>query len=175
VDSFHAATDRTDDKDRASVATMLNALDGVWTPHGLITMMTTNNRDALDPALIRAGRVDVEEKLDVLEEEQAVRLAERLLPGGLTNAVEFVGKAPSELIEHMLTNMFIGDPPGTTDRILDFSTALTGCLFFVPSIDLLEGLADALQTDAEPAPASAPDVAPSDGSLGIGSLREQSG
>lgn len=55
VDSFHAATDRSDEKDRVSVATMLNALDGVWTPHGLITIMTTNNRDALDPALIRAG------------------------------------------------------------------------------------------------------------------------
>ena len=81
----------------------------------------------------------------------------------------------SELIEHMLTNMFIGDPPGTTDRILDFSTALTGSLFFVPSIDLLEGLADAAASNADQAPASAPEVASSDGSLGIGSLREQSG
>jgi len=66
----------------------------------------------------------------------------------------------SELIEHMLTNMFIGDPPGTTDRILDFSTALTGSLLFVPSIDLLEGLADAAQSDADQAPVSAPEVAP---------------
>lgn len=104
VDSFHAATDRTDEKDRASVATMLNALDGVWTPHGLITMMTTNNRDALDPALIRAGRIDVDEELSVLDGDQAIRLAERLLPGGLTNAVEFAGKAPSELIEHVRNN-----------------------------------------------------------------------
>ena len=31
--------------------------------------------------------------------------------------------------------MFIGDPPGNYDRILDFSTALTGTLFFVPSQD----------------------------------------
>lgn len=104
VDSFHAATDRSDEKDRVSVATMLNALDGVWTPHGLITIMTTNNRDALDPALIRAGRVDVEQELSVLDEDQAVRLAKRLVPGGLTEAVDFVGKAPSELIEHIRNN-----------------------------------------------------------------------
>jgi putative iron-dependent peroxidase len=38
----------------------------------------------------------------------------------------------------MLTNMFIGDPPGNYDRILDFSTALTGTLFFVPSQDFLD-------------------------------------
>jgi putative iron-dependent peroxidase len=81
----------------------------------------------------------------------------------------------SALIEHMLTNMFIGDPPGTTDRILDFSTALTGSLFFVPSIDLLEGLADAAEADDDQAPAGAQEVASSHGSLGIGSLREQSG
>lgn len=104
VDSFHAATDRSDEKDHASVATLLNALDGVWTPHGLITIMTTNNRDALDPALIRAGRIDVDEELSNLDEDQAVRLAERLLPGGLTDAVSFAGKAPSELIEHIRNN-----------------------------------------------------------------------
>jgi porphyrinogen peroxidase len=43
----------------------------------------------------------------------------------------------------MLTNMFIGDPPGNYDRILDFSTAVTGTLFFVPSQDFLDALPDA--------------------------------
>ena len=41
-------------------------------------------------------------------------------------------------VEKMLTNMFIGDPPGNYDRILDFSTAKTGSLFFAPSLDLLD-------------------------------------
>ena len=40
----------------------------------------------------------------------------------------------------MLTNMFLGDPPGTYDRILDFSTAVTGGLFFVPSADFLDAV-----------------------------------
>ncbi len=38
----------------------------------------------------------------------------------------------------MLRNMFLGDPPGNTDRILDFSTAVTGGLFFSPTVDFLD-------------------------------------
>jgi len=38
----------------------------------------------------------------------------------------------------MLENMFVGNPKGNYDRILDFSTAKTGSLFFVPSKDLLD-------------------------------------
>ncbi len=42
----------------------------------------------------------------------------------------------------MLENMFVGDPAGNTDRLLDFSTAVTGTLFFAPSYDLLETLGE---------------------------------
>jgi putative iron-dependent peroxidase len=87
------------------------------------------------------------------------------------------------VIERMLENMFLGDPAGNHDRILDFSTAVTGNLFFIPTADFL---------DAPPAPASGAaartedstagdsrserrsreDVAvPPDGSLAIGSLK----
>lgn len=45
-----------------------------------------------------------------------------------------------EIIERMLRNMFVGDPPGNYDRILDFSTAVTGTLFFVPTEDFLDQL-----------------------------------
>ncbi|MGX5819847.1 Dyp-type peroxidase [Chitinophaga lutea] len=41
-------------------------------------------------------------------------------------------------VEKMLTNMFIGNPPGNYDRILDFSTPKTGSLFFAPSLDMLD-------------------------------------
>ncbi|HEX4722427.1 MAG TPA: Dyp-type peroxidase [Pseudonocardiaceae bacterium] len=51
----------------------------------------------------------------------------------------FIGYAASpSVIEQMLSNMFVGDPPGNTDRVLEFSTAVTGCLFFVPSQDFLD-------------------------------------
>ncbi len=69
--------------------------------------------------------------------------------------------ATPSVTEQMLTNMFIGDPPGNTDRILDFSTAVTGGLFFAPSADFLDDLPDA--------PSGSP--AAGAGSLGIGSLK----
>jgi porphyrinogen peroxidase len=78
----------------------------------------------------------------------------------------------SELIELMLSHMFLGDPPGTTDRILDFSTALTGCLFFVPPLEMLDDItAAATEESAAPAPSPPPDTG--DDSLSIGSLRGQ--
>ena len=70
--------------------------------------------------------------------------------------------------------MFIGLPPGNYDRLLDFSRAVTGSLFFVPSASFL----DAVAPDAAPAPAPAaeepsqPSAPRGDGSLGIGSLRK---
>ncbi len=46
------------------------------------------------------------------------------------------------VIERMLQRMFIGDPPGFHDRLLDFSTAQTGSTFFAPSATLLAALDD---------------------------------
>ncbi len=105
----------------------------------------------------------------------------------------FIGYARSPATtEQMLTNMFIGSPPGNYDRILDFSTAVTGTLFFVPAQTMLDGLADYdtgtagengdenETSDQAPAPAgdTQPDPAATaarpaagDGSLNIGSLR----
>jgi putative iron-dependent peroxidase len=40
--------------------------------------------------------------------------------------------------EQMLEHMFLGSPPASHDRILDFSTAVAGTLFFVPSADFYE-------------------------------------
>src|SRR5215475_4287103 len=54
----------------------------------------------------------------------------------------YIGYARSpQTIEQMLDNMFIGVPPGNYDRLLDFSRAVTGALFFVPSATFLENVA----------------------------------
>jgi putative iron-dependent peroxidase len=54
----------------------------------------------------------------------------------------FIGYARSpKRTEQMLQNMFVGRPPGNYDRLLDFSRAVTGNLFFAPSLSLLESLA----------------------------------
>src|SRR6202167_6606142 len=62
-------------------------------------------------------------------------------PGQSEFGTYFIGyaKTPS-LIEKMLQNMFIGSPPGNYDRILDFSRAVTGSLFFTPPASFLDGV-----------------------------------
>lgn len=56
--------------------------------------------------------------------------------------------ATPDVPELMLRRMFLGDPYGSHDRILDFSTARTGSLFFAPTGDFLD--------DLPPAPPAAP-------------------
>lgn len=90
----------------------------------------------------------------------------------------FIGYAATpDVIEQMLRNMFLGKPPGNHDRILDFSRAVTGGLFFVPPAAFLKdpsvcpaGTVAATEQPPEepPEPTGAP---PADGSLAIGSLK----
>lgn len=55
----------------------------------------------------------------------------------------FIGYASTfSTTRKMLENMFIGNPVGNTDRLLDFSTAITGTLFFAPSYELLDKLGE---------------------------------
>jgi putative iron-dependent peroxidase len=46
-------------------------------------------------------------------------------------------RSPATL-EQMLKNMFVGRPPGNYDRLLDFSRAVTGNLFFAPTVTFLD-------------------------------------
>jgi putative iron-dependent peroxidase len=86
--------------------------------------------------------------LTTLEKDgEEVKILRDNMPFGRPGAGEFgtffIGYARSpEPLEQMLENMFVGKPPGNYDKLLDFSTAVTGNLFFVPSADLLEALAD---------------------------------
>ncbi|MCS3558648.1 Dyp-type peroxidase family [Bradyrhizobium elkanii] len=93
----------------------------------------------------------------------------------------FIGYARSpRRIEQMLENMFVGRPPGNYDRLLDFSRAVTGALFFVPSASFLDDVEPEPAPDAVDLPgASTPSTneslscpAGNDGSLGIGSLKQ---
>jgi putative iron-dependent peroxidase len=105
------------------------------------------------------------------EQQQIVRFN---MPFGRVGAREFgtyfIGYANSPgVIEQMLTNMFVGKPPGNHDRILDFSTAVTGNLFFVPSADFLDDPPAPTPAHAQAATPTAP--ASDDQSLRIGSLK----
>ena len=109
-------------------------------------------------------------------------------PGHGEFGTYFIGYSRSpRTIEQMIENMFIGRPPGNYDRLLDFSRAVTGNLFFVPSATFLEnvaddqGIEDQTAVAESPAALAAADTSSSipsssnpsvrDGSLAIGSLK----
>jgi len=90
-------------------------------------------------------------------------------PGGGEFGTYFIGYCATPAVtELMLRNMFIGVPPGNHDRLLDFSTAVTGTLFHVPTVDFLD--------DPPPPPATTSNQQTKQqtlpaGSLGIGDLK----
>jgi porphyrinogen peroxidase len=110
-------------------------------------------------------------------------------PGHGEFGTYFIGYSRSpRTIEQMLENMFIGRPPGNYDRILDFSTAVTGGLFFIPTASFLDDVSpdqpasaasSSSQQPATPSTKVEADVATrassagsfKNGSLGIGSLK----
>lgn len=118
----------------------------------------------------------------ITEDGKEVKILRDNMPFGHVASGEFgtyfIGYSRSpRRIEQMLENMFVGRPPGNYDRLLDFSRAVTGSLFFVPSATFLENAAQYAPTIAVPSAAlTAGKAAASlprekDGSLGIGSLK----
>src|SRR5208283_240851 len=132
----------------------------------------------------------------IVEDGKEVKILRDNMPFGRPAHGEFgtyfIGYSRSpRTIEQMLENMFVGRPPGNYDRLLDFSRAVTGNLFFVPSATFLENVAEGQTEDQanEVQPVvvespAAPVVAESsssissssiasvrDGSLDIGSLK----
>lgn len=88
--------------------------------------------------------------LNVISDEDGneLKILRQNMPFGSVGADEygtyFIGYCHDPaILERMLRNMFIGDPPGNHDRLLDFSTAVTGTLFFIPPAEFLDDLPDA--------------------------------
>jgi len=111
----------------------------------------------------------------IVEDGKEIKILRDNMPFGRAAHGEFgtyfIGYSRSpRTIEQMLENMFIGRPPGNYDRLLDFSRAVTGSLFFAPSVTFLEAIGE---DPPAPAAVDGPLSSPrkSDGSLGIGSLK----
>jgi putative iron-dependent peroxidase len=113
----------------------------------------------------------------IIEDGKEIKILRDNMPFGRVSQGEFgtyfIGYSRSpRTIKQMLENMFIGRPPGNYDRLLDFSRAVTGNLFFVPSVTFLETIGeDQPVLAAPPAEPSSSTPRQNDGSPGIGSLK----
>ena len=116
----------------------------------------------------------------IVEDGKEIKILRDNMPFGNVAQDEFgtyfIGYSRSpRTIELMLENMFVGRPPGNYDRLLDFSRAVTGNLFFVPSATFLDTVPNDQRGAATASPSTLdPSTSGSgrgDGSLGIGSLK----
>lgn len=110
IDILRSSNDRTKSKGSKqglSLAGFLNALDGVITPHGLITIMTTNDMGSLDSALTRTGRTDHVLHLDYMVDEQLHKLLKAI---GLSKislpSINGRNIPPSDFIQAILPHMY---------------------------------------------------------------------
>lgn len=115
----------------------------------------------------------------LVENGQELKILRHNMPFGNVSGGEagtyFIGYAKSPYpIETMLEHMFIGDPPGNYDRLLDFTRPVTGSNFFAPSVQFLAGLSSGIQVQPLPIATAAAAARPTGdrtGALDIGSLK----
>jgi chaperone BCS1 len=111
VDVFTAMQNRHEDKAHGkdertfSLSGLLNVLDGVMTPSGLVTIMTTNDIAAIDDAIMRPGRVDMLEKLDNLAEGQAENIFHSFYGRYPSESLNAEGRSPAEIVNALKAHM----------------------------------------------------------------------
>jgi chaperone BCS1 len=75
-----SAQNATSDRGGVTLSGLLNVLDGFHAPENVIFVMTTNDVEALDPALLRPGRIDYRLFLGEAAESQKAELYRRFFP-----------------------------------------------------------------------------------------------
>lgn len=75
-----AESETDKEKKKLTLSGLLNALDGIVPLHGNLVVMTTNHIEHLDPALIRNGRVDRRECIDLLGDQEINDFAKLMFP-----------------------------------------------------------------------------------------------
>lgn len=126
IDVASAARNRNDERSGVTLSGLLNGLDGVATPHGLITIMTTNHYENLDEALIRPGRVDMQEEIGYLDNYQAQEIC-RQFAGFIPENLPFVSEdhkiVPANVID--LVKKHLGNPQAIGEAIAEYLTIST--------------------------------------------------
>ncbi|KPI42173.1 putative mitochondrial chaperone BCS1-B [Cyphellophora attinorum] len=95
-DDYNTRYRKQQAKSRVTLSGLLNAIDGVGAPEGQVLIMTTNHKEKLDDALIRAGRVDVSVKLAWASRPQAREIFMRMYRRRLKTTVKVATKCTCE-------------------------------------------------------------------------------
>jgi chaperone BCS1 len=86
-----------EDRNGVTLSGLLNVLDGFSAPDNVLFVMTSNQIEALDPALLRPGRIDYRLCLGKATASQKVELYRRFFPdGSVLEAQMFVESTPAE-------------------------------------------------------------------------------
>lgn len=104
-----------EDHQAVSMAGVLNAMDGVATPHGLVTFLTTNLYDELDPSFLRSGRIDVTEHIGLPDKKQAYRMWAQFYDQPYDPSLTHMVKLDAETTTADLAGLFtrhLDDPSG---------------------------------------------------------------
>lgn len=117
-----------EDADKLDLSGILNVLDGVVDTPGRILIMTTNHPEALDPALVRPGRVDLKLRLGHVAEAEAREMVEHYVlraPLGVEEAAAF-GAAWADRETADLTPAALEQICASCDALDDVAAALRG-------------------------------------------------
>lgn len=122
IDVLYGATHRDNEGPKGvTLSGLLNSLDGAMTPHGLITILTSNDESKLDDALIRPGRVARMEKVDYCDQEQFDGLIARFAPPGTPySALKADTVSPALVVEAILRHLH--DPDALDEALQQVAT-----------------------------------------------------
>lgn len=117
IDAVRSTKDRSEEKGAAdvpnnndvSLSALLNVLDGMQSPRGVVFVLTTNHPEKLDPALMRPGRVDLHEHLTALDHHQLTQMIEYYSDGTYKGFIPYVepedGISSAEVMQVIRTNL----------------------------------------------------------------------
>lgn len=124
IDAYSVSHDRDHNSVRdggLSLSGLLNALDGAETQDGLITVLTTNHIEKLDPALVRSGRIDRTFHLGYIEAEGVAHMFEwfyeQPVPREVPESVGLAGVSPSDVVE--VLKQHLDDPAAGWDALME--------------------------------------------------------
>ena len=116
IDTFNSVTERKQEKGSVTMSGILNVLDGIVTPHGLLTIMTTNHVERIDPAILRPGRVDMHLTIGMPDKDQVERLFELFYEQKPTVPLDPKKRSVAEITEIFKKNMH--DPRAAEKELL---------------------------------------------------------